>query len=100
MIYDFKKCCPRCNVDWEVIGNDYKWDIFGCSNDCGLQYSEDIFGWVYKKFGIKCIHWPQDDSVECYVEMYEISYTRKPIYLHYLPFDITEEQLDIYLTFS
>ena len=91
--------CPRCLGDWEVIGEPKL-----CGN-CGIVYFEDDF--IRLTFDDNSeIEWNFDERVktECtYSYAFDPdhdSHDKYNIKLPWLPFDITEEQLKVYLTFS
>jgi len=94
----FNPACPQCNGEWKVVGSNDNGDVFGCSNGCGLLHDEHTSWWIYKKLGDKRLHWHEEREV-CYIDIFH-EFERITYYTCYYPFDITEEQLNIYLTFS
>lgn len=90
---DFSKC-PNCKGDWI-------WESFTrkrvCSNDCRLFIYSITGEWVAKKFKNYFIRW--DNRGVCYYAGVEDE-TYPETIIEWLPYDITDEQLNIYLVFS
>ena len=90
MKYNFKKLCPSCKCPWN--------DDDGCSG-CGFWlcgYEADK--WVRKDFGNIIIFWEDDGTVM--IKTIINNRVFPLLDMEELPFNITLEQLKLYLTFS
>lgn len=106
--------CPRCNIEYnkepDIITADYE---FLYCNQCGFRYYSDVGSYrayeifIHDGISIYNIEWCIDNCTAVGIGKYVagrvecIDYLDAWIEMDYLlPFDITVEQLKVYLTFS
>lgn len=114
MKVDFSKC-PGCKEDWEnkCTRCDHRQDIPACFT-CKLKYQPDR-GMVFKEFTATSpsVHWNSDKR--CWIDTFELEstdsvalilshqfpeYFSERIPMPWLKYDVTLEQVQLYLTFS
>jgi len=102
------KICPQCKIEWHhrpVFIDNYEQE-YECVNQCGLilrkypvlrNFPEEYL--IHKTVGDFQVWWEViDNPFPC-----EITQTTRGIILRIesiIPFDITPDQIEIYLTFS
>jgi len=103
MTHNFEQC-PLCDIPWEFLGEKKPIMFIMFKTDgkckCGLFYRPTE--WVFKIFSNGVVRWGKANT--CDIVSGTITENgiknSKEIPVDFLPYDITQEQLKLYLTFS
>jgi len=94
--------CPNCNNEWILLEQNHDHNYYNCpACDLGASSTNNEIDVVGKRLDPYIIAWYRNGTSSVAISKIKDPYYDNMVtFNHHIPFDITEDQLLLYLTFS